>query len=332
VFDTLSFNGILSLLQQPNNPKEILMLLSLSIVAWILFSLLLIIFIPKKYQPYRKEIFIFFLVINVGLFFIGILLTLIMILFGLSWATHRASHPDYATVTFEDHISEFPVVYSHFQEGILTIEGEHTADISTDEKIKSLRILYDSNSEGNIGKIKNFLGDSSDETRLYAFALISSFEKKLNTQIKEYQGKIKETEDRKLLNKYHYELAFTYWQFVFHGVASEKLSGFYSKKVENTLNKIHNFPPAFVLLGKIHIFNKDYEEAEKSFFKAVELGLPKESIYTFLAEIKFSQKKYNEVAHYISKEFFAIDMRLKPLVQTWSERWRYYTTSKSLIF
>jgi len=320
VFNNLSVETLLTLLQHPNNPKEILILLSISIVLWILFSLLLILFIPKKYKPYQKEIFLFFLVINVGLFFIGILLTIIMILFGLSWATHRASHPNYSTVNFDDHIAEFPLVYSHFQEGILTIEGDHTADISTDEKIKSLRILYDSNSEGNIGKIKNFLGDSSDETRLYAFALISSFEKKLNTQIKECQEKIKETNNSQKLTKYHYELALTYWQFIFHGVASEKLSGFYSKKVENTLHVINDYPSAFVLLGKIHIFNKNYEEAENSFIQAVKLGLPKESISTFLAEIKFAQKKYNEVSQYISKDFFAIDMRLKPLVQTWMDR------------
>ena len=321
VFDTnLSIETALNLLQQPNNGKELLILFGISFLVWVIISLLLVLFIPQKYNQYRKEIFIFFVVINVGLFFIGVLLTIVMILFGLSWATHRASHPDYAMVNFDDHVSEFPIVYSSFQEGILTIEGEHTADISTDEKIKSLRILYDSNSEGNIGKIKNFLSDSSDETRLYAFALISSFEKKLNTQIKEHQAKIAKSSDPQELNKYNFELALTYWQFIFHGVASQKLSGFYSKKVENTLNLIENYPSAFVLLGKIYIFNKNYEEAEKSFFKAVELGLPQASISTFLAEIKFAQKKYNEVEQYISEDFFAIDIRLKPLIQTWIQK------------
>jgi len=320
VFDTLSIETLLTLLQQPNNGKEILMLFSFATLIWILLSSLLILFLPKKYKAYKKEIFLFFIVVNIGLFFIGVLLTLIMVIFGLSWATQRASHPDYSSVNLEDYVSEFPVVYSSFQEGVLTIEGEHTADISVDEKIKSLRILYDSNSEGNIGKIKKFLGDSSDETRLYAFALISSFEKKLNTQIKLYQKKIKESNNEKELNKYRYELALSYWQFIFYGVASQKLAGFYSQKVENTLKSISNYPNALILLGKIHIFNKNYEEAEKSFLQAVALGLPKESIYTFLAEIKFSQKKYNEVEQYISKDFFAIDIRLKPIAQTWIKK------------
>ncbi len=274
---------------------------------------------PKRFKSYKKEVFVFFVVINVGLLYIGILLTLVMMMFGLSWATHRESHPDYEMVFFEDHLSEFPIVHSQFQEGILTIEGEHTQDISTDEKIKSLRILYDSNAEGNIGKIKKFLADGSDETRLYAFALISSFEKTLNTQIKELQEKVDNASNKKERNQHLYELALTYWQFIFHGVASDKLSGFYTKKIENTLSKITKHKGAYVLLGKIHLFNKEYQEAEKAFNKAVALGLAKESIFTFLAEIRFEQQKYNEVSKYISNEHFEIDIRLKPLAKMWSQ-------------
>ena len=260
---------------------------------------------------------LFFIVINVGLMFIGIILTLVMVFFGLSWATHRKSQPNFASVHFKEHISEYPIVYSQFQEGILTVEGEHSKEISSDAKIKSLRILYDSNAQGNIAKIKIFLGDSSDETRLYAFALIASFEKTLNTQINELQAKIKRAKDKKERNKHYYELAYTYWQFIFHGVASEKLSGFYTQKIENTLKHIDNQSNAFVLLGKINIFNRKYAEAEKNFEKAITLGLPKEVVSTFLAEIKFAQKKYNEVSQYISHEHFDIDIRLKPIAKLW---------------
>jgi len=319
VFNDLTLTTITSLLQEKNSAEALLLFTLGEVIFWAIASSLLILFLPKRYQQYKKEIFIFFLVINVGLLFIGILLTLIMVLFGLAWATHRISQPNYESAHLDDYTSEFPVVYSKFQEGILTIEGDHTKEISTDEKIKSLRILYDSNAEGNIGKIKHFLADSSDETRLYAFALISSFEKKLNTQIKEFQEKIDKSHNEKERNQYYFELAMTYWQFIFHGVASEKLSGFYTKKIEQTLEKIQDLPRAFVLLGKIHIFNKEYKEAEKSFFKAVELGIPKESIFTFLAEIKFAQQKYNEVSNYISKELFEIDIRLKPLAKTWTK-------------
>ena len=319
MFNNYTLTTISSLLQEKNSAEALLLFTLGEIIFWAIFSSVLILFLPKKYQQYKKEIFLFFLIINVGLLFIGILLTLIMVLFGLSWATHRVSQPNYESLPLDDYISEFPVVYSQFQEGILTIEGDHTKEISTDEKIKSLRILYDSNAKGNIEKIKYFLSDSSDETRLYAFALISSFEKKLNTQIKEFQKKINSSNNKREKDQYYFELAMTYWQFIFHGVASEKLSGFYSKKIEQTLEKIQDIPRAFVLLGKIHIFNKEYEEAEKSFFKAVELGIPKDSIFTFLAEIKFAQKKYNEVSNYISKELFEIDIRLKPLAQTWTK-------------
>lgn len=317
MFENFTSTSLLNLLEQHNSANELLVFIGIEIIFWSIASLLFVQFAPTKYKVFKREMLLFFIVINVGLMFIGIILTLVMVFFGLSWATHRKSQPNFASVHFKEHISEYPIVYSQFQEGLLTVEGEHSKEISSDAKIKSLKILYDSNAQGNIAKIKNFLGDSSDETRLYAFALIASFEKKLNTHIKELQSKIKRSKDNEEKNKHYFELAYTYWQFIFHGVASEKLSGFYTKKIENTLNHIDNQSNAFVLLGKINIFNKNYAEAEKNFEQAIALGLPKEAVSTFLAEIKFAQKKYNEVPTYIIKDLFNIDIRLKPIAELW---------------
>ena len=216
----LNLNYILTHLAEVNSWEEILFFISLEILFFLLFSTLLILFLPKKYQQYKREIFLFFFVVNVGLLFIGILLTLIMILFGLSWATHRVSRPSYEIIYFEEQVSEFPMVYSEFHEGILALGREDNHAIESDEKIKSLKILYDSHAQGNIGQIQKFLSDSSDETRLYAFALISTFEKKLNHQIKELQKKIDYAHSIEYKERYNFELAQVYWQFIFHGVAS----------------------------------------------------------------------------------------------------------------
>jgi hypothetical protein len=310
---------IIKRLEHKNNIDDILIFMVIEVIFWGIFSLFLTLFLPNKYKPYRFEIFIFFLVINVGLMFIGVLLTIIMMLFGLSWATHRVSRPVYEAVQFEEESEKFPIVYSKFQEGILTMEGNNRDSVSSDEKIKSLKILYDSNAQGNIGKIKRFLSDSSDETRLYAFALVSNFEKKLNDKITELQTKIKEAKDSKL-EQYRFELANTYWQFIFHGVADEQLAGFYTTKIENILKDIKSNASAFMLLGKIHLFNRRYKEAESAFLRAMELGIPKRATYTFLAEIKFGLKKYNEVHKFILKDEFNIDLRLKPLITMWENR------------
>ncbi len=312
------FSNILTILKHQNSPKELMLLLIIEILFWTILSMVLIVFLPKKYNTYRKDIFIFFTIINIGLLFIGIVLTIIMIIFGLSWATHRVSRPNYETIKFEDEIAKFPIVYSKFQEGVLSMEGSNREEISSNNKIKSLKILYDSNAQGNIGKIKNFLSDSSDETRLYAFALVSSFEKKLNDKITELHEKIENAQEDRL-EKYNFDLANIYWQFIFHGVADEQLSGFYTKKIEDILKDIKSNPSAFILLGKIHIFNRDYINAEKAFLKAIELGVPKEAMSTFLAEIKYGLKKYNEVSDYILPEQFNLDLRLKPLISMWSK-------------
>ncbi len=319
MFEIFDFTNIFNLLQQQNSLDEILLFISIEVAVWMFFSGLLILFLPTKYKKYRLEIFIFFVVINIGLLFIGIVLTIIMIIFGFSWATHRISRPSYETVYFEEQVSAFPMVYSKFHEGILALDSKFEKSISSDEKIKSLKILYDSNAQGNIDKIKHFLADDSDETRLYAFALVSSFEKRLNQQIKELKEKIAYTHSDGQKEKFSFELAQTYWQFIFHGVANKQLTGFYTEKIEKILKNIDLNPSAFILLGKIQIFNKEYNLAEEYFSKAVELGVPKKSLYTFFAEIKYSQRKYDEIAQYILPEEFDIDLRLKPLIPVWRD-------------
>lgn len=320
VNELIDFETIHYILMSQNSTELILLFILVEVVFWVILSSLLIQFLPKKYIQYKKEIFLFFVVLNIGLLFIGVLLTIIMMLFGLSWATHRLSRPNYETVHFEEQVAEFPIVYSKFQEGVLMMEGEQQNSLSTDEKIKSLKILYENNAQGNIAKIKLFLSDSSDETRLYAFALVSTFEKNLNGRIKSLQDKIPTISTPKELEEITFTLAQTYWQFIFHGVVNEQLSGFYTKKIATLLKANENNPSSFILLGKIHLFNNKLEEAENAFFKAMQLGVPKEALYTFLAEIKYGQKKYNEISQYIIEDEFNIDLRLKPLVQMWGKR------------
>ena len=320
VTEYLNLEIITYILMQQNSTDLILLFIAIEIVFWIILSFLLVQFLPKKYEIYKTEIFVFFSILNIGLLFIGVLLTIIMLFFGLSWATHRLSRPDYETVYFEEQVAEFPMVYSEFQEGLLMMEGEHRHSLSSDEKIKSLKILYETNSQNNIGKIKQYLSDNSDETRLYAFALVASFEKKLNESIKMIQDEIKKTKEKKQLEKLSFKLAQTYWQFIFHGVADAQLGRFYTEKIANILKESPHNPSSYVLLGKIHLFNHELEEAEKAFLKAIEMGIPKKALYTFLAEIKYAQKKYDEISQYIVPDEFNIDLRLKPLVPMWGQR------------
>ncbi len=317
--DNPSLKMIQEILLQTNTLEQTALFLLIELLIWSLFSLLVVQFLPQRYRLYKFEIFLFFTLINVGLLFTGMILTLTMLLFGLSWATHRISRPSYENIHLQEQISDFPMVESKFHEGILALESQHTESISSDEKIKSLKILYDSNAQGNIGQIKKFLSDGSDETRLYAFALISTFEKQLNQGIKLLQEQLENTQDKKLQERHSFSLAQTYWQFIFHGVANEQLTGFYTKKIEETLKNTTQNRNAFVLLGKIKIFNHAYDEAEGYFLKAIELGVPANTLATFFAEIKYEQKKYNEINQYIIEEEFEIDLRLKPLISVWSQ-------------
>ena len=316
MYDYFSLATLSSILQETNS-WNILLFIVVEVLFWATFSAFFTLLLPSKYKIHKKEIFLFFLIMNVSLLFMGTLITIVILLFGLSMATTKSSKPVYEVINFEEYSSSFPMVHSKFHEGVLAISANHKEEISSEEKIKSLKILYDSNAQGNIGRVKEFLADSSDETRLYAFALVSAYEKRLNIQIKELKDKIAKTEDESKIEEHQFNLAQTYWQFIFHGVANEHMVLFYTDKIERILEDISHIASAYILLGKIHLFNKKYFDAEDAFKKAIELGINKNAVATFLAEVKYEQGAYSAVPNYMQNEEFTLDLRMKPIYEIW---------------
>ncbi|MCH9739672.1 MAG: hypothetical protein K0U38_02345, partial [Epsilonproteobacteria bacterium] len=269
---------------------------------------------------YKREIFLFMVILNFGLLFMGLLLTLVLMLFGLSWATYRVSRPTYEVMDFETYFAQLPMVSSKFHEGVLDVSThKNWKNISNDEKIKSLRILYENNEQNNIGRIKQLLSDGSEEARLYAFSLISSYEKELNDNLKKLHKHIDETTVQEELDNYRFLLAETYWQFIFHGVADSHLIDFYTQKIEEVLGESTPSGRGSVLLGKIYLFNQKYNLAKSHFHNAIALGIPEHFIYTYLAEIEYELKNYNAVPQYIVHEDYNLMLKMKPLYQMWRQ-------------
>lgn len=316
---TTLLNDLLLILNNTHEWDIVLIILGLTFLFWGLVSFGMIYLFPRRYRAYRREIVIFMMIMNFTLLFMGVLFTLVMLLFGIAWATHRMSRPSYEEMDFEEYYAKLPVINSQFHEGIIDVSTHgHWADISTDEKIKSLKILYESNDQNNIGRIKNFLGDSSEETRLYAFSLVSAYEKELNDNLKKLQKLFNHASDIEEAEHYAYLLAENYWQFIFHGVADGHLTTFYTEKIESILDRSRSTARVSMLLGKIYLFNHNLETAQQHFHHALEQGMDPAVVNPYLAEVAYERKEFNRIADYIMSEEHTVSLRLKPICQMWS--------------
>ncbi len=89
---TTNLMDILNRLESRNSIEDILILIAVEALLWSIFSLFLTLFLPKRYKPYKFEIFIF-LVINIGLLFIGFILTIIWFYLDSLGQHNRVSRP-----------------------------------------------------------------------------------------------------------------------------------------------------------------------------------------------------------------------------------------------
>ena len=258
-------------LQEENSWKLVFFMFVL-IIFWTVFVYLSMKLIPKKYYMYKKEIILFLVTLNFGLLFMGLFLTIALLLFGLYWATFKVSRPIYSGIDFEQYFTKVPMVDSKFHENVLHAESSKESGIDTYEMIKSLETLYGSAEQNNIAKIKHLLSSSTDEVRLLAFSQISSYEQELLKRLKEFKEKKNRAKTEEEFESYNYLLAETYWQFIFHGVADQHLVDFYIEKIEKYLSMSGYSISVAILNGKINLYRKEYLVAKEYFLKALHLG------------------------------------------------------------
>lgn len=317
--DNFFMNGaFISFLQEENSWKLVIFMFSIAIFWTIFISILLKLF-PRKYAFYKREIFLFLVTLNVALIFMGLFLTASLLLFGLYWATFKMSKPIFESINLDQYFTKIPFVQSKFHEGILNPSTHKNSEIKTDEMIKSLETIYDSAEQNNISRVKQFLSSNSDEVRLIAFSQISSYEKLLTKKPKELELQLEKAETEEKREEYNYLLAETYWQFIYHGVADKHLIGFYIEKIEKHLKLSGKNINVYVLYGKINVYNKQYKSAKTYFLKAIDAGVEKHLVYSYLAEIEYELRNFNSVFQYINNEMFDLDLKIKPYHMIWSE-------------
>ena len=261
-------------------------------------------FVPSFYKEQKKALFLLFGVLN---FFVPVLGSLFCWLL-IGWGFKKSQHIRIFTPTddIDPHeISDgFPVVERIFGEGSLKALLENRYAPSH-RKIKALSILTQMKTKSSLKLIKATLRDPDDEVRLVGFSMIDKLEKKINEKITELKNIILTQRDAKKRASYHKELAFTYWELLYQGVADEQLKIFVIdnliKEIELAKEEINDDPSLYKLEARIYLIQKDYKKAKDAFVKALDLGIPKGEVASFMAEISFREKNYARIAYWMQK-------------------------------
>ena len=138
------------------------------------------------------------------------------------------------------------------------------------------------------------LKDLSDDVRLLAYSSLESIEAEINLSI----GECKKQLDKNRTAEKAAEIGQQYWELCYLGIAEGGLLSHYLREAKYYLklsNQIRQSGSNNLLIGRICLKQKKYNEANDYFEKALESELLVHQVAPYLAECAFHQKDYKRV-------------------------------------
>ena len=170
--------------------------------------------------------------------------------------------------------------------------------------------------------LQEMLGDPADEVRLVAYGILDNQEKNINQLVHEEVLKLREatTAEMKLIALRR--LAELYWELVYGGLVHGDVRAHAMGETENYLNQAMELAPEdagrWFLKGRVLMFRRD-PAAEAALHRAVANGLEESRVLSYLGQIAFERRDYNEVRRIFgSLAEGQFSPRLKSAVKYWA--------------
>jgi tetratricopeptide (TPR) repeat protein len=146
--------------------------------------------------------------------------------------------------------------------------------------------------------IREMLSDPAEDLRLIAYGILDTREKTINARIHATSQKLERTSaaERPLLEK---QLAELYWELIYQGLVQGDLREHAAQQARVHLERAVAGDPddaaLRALAGQIAMSNGRYDEAQRAFEQALELGLPDNRVLPYMAEVAFRRRRFDEV-------------------------------------
>jgi tetratricopeptide (TPR) repeat protein len=279
-------------------------------------------YLQQRYKDKKRNIIFFLFVFNFFLPMIGYVATIILAHY-LVKVEYEQSLKNVELLDLNLFETNFIQVHRHFGEGLIqtVLLNEY---ISTDKKIMALVAISENISKHNINIIKMGLSSHDDEVRLYAFSILDSLEKDINTKIfqnlSEYKTSQEGTKKHAMLAK---DLAFLYWELIYYELSEDVLLHYLLREVKHyalvAQKVLKNDVKISFLLGRVYMKENKYDRALTEFILTTELD--KEMLpYTapYICELYFLKRFFRPIKSIMKHtKNLELNTTLFPIVEQW---------------
>lgn len=192
-----------------------------------------------------------------------------------------------------------PQVYDF---GIGSIRDQLSNDqFSTEVRMKALLAIQHMPTHHTANLLRAALADSADDLRLLAYGMLEARERELMLKVEHALARQQKQQDHYSTTR---ELAELYWEMVYQNLVQGDMRRFALDQVSifaQQALKLNAFDGGtWVILGRMHLLNGAYAEAEKAFTTVMALGFLVVRAEPYLAELAFLRQDYSTVRRLMS--------------------------------
>ena len=277
--------------------------------------------VMKLFGRNSLRLFALLFLFNTLMVLVGPIMTLLLYLY-LHYNNRKIPRINAHVLDRDQLQRSFPHVERMYGEGPLE---KLLGDVQIPEmrKVQILTHITEKLSRSDVALLHASLSGRSDESRLLSFGVLNGMEQQLNDRISHLLQKLEHEEDATQKAIYEKEIAYLYREFVYYGLVSEELESFYLKNaVTYAVRALKAYPQSaelYLLLGKIYLYVKEYDQAQKAFALAMQDPRFAEETLPYMAELSFMKKDFKAFREILPK---LSELRYSPRASRFTSLWK----------
>ncbi len=173
---------------------------------------------------------------------------------------------------------------------------------STAMRLESLVALGNSNTVAMGSLLRDLLTDPVDDVRLLAYGLLEQREKDISHRLASERRLLEVAQgmdERETVSRLCGRVAHLYWELVYQGLAQGDTARYALEQTlihaERSLREQTTDGPTWLLIARVRLRRHEWDPADGALNEALKWNVPRRTALPYLAQLRFSQRRYAEV-------------------------------------
>jgi len=263
----------------------------------LLIAMAVKILIPPRYQQPQRWLLAYLFCFNFFVPLVGLLCAALAIAVGV-WLPRLAERRRFGTTAAPRFTTHRNHEGTGFRGGQVRAQlGNSQAPL--DHRLKALVAVQDTPARTTGALLRDLLADPTDDIRLLAYGILDNKEKQITQRILARKSELQQAAGEQQRADLDQRIAELYWELIYQNLVQGDMQLFSAEQVRlharRALEALPGSAGLWFLLARLELQMGQVDAAEEALLQAQQGGFARERMLPYLAELRFLQRRHEEV-------------------------------------